>query len=350
MGRRLPPRVTYWTGTWDPAQEAISKEVNALRVGSRSKAPVVSFAPGQTNRILPRERVLRLSAHAWPVLRAVAAVVERRGDVTHVFGGRFSWHLLRALGRRPVLLTAVTSEQGPGAPLPIRQIAAVAVETDGAVAEWLSEGIPRERIAIVRPGIDLNWYAPLPEPVGRRFTLLFASTPSDPREMAPRGIPLLLELARLRPDLDLVIPWRPWGDVNASLRALDALRPPTNVIVSVGTADMRSWYAKAHATVVCFNPGAGKACPNFVLEGLASGRPALATSDVGISSLIASSSAGVVAAREPRALAQAVDHLVSDWVAHSERARRLAETHFDVRQFLAAYERLYRDVSLEAAS
>ena len=31
MGRRMPPRVTYWTGTWDPRQEAISKEVELLR-------------------------------------------------------------------------------------------------------------------------------------------------------------------------------------------------------------------------------------------------------------------------------------------------------------------------------
>ena len=65
----MPPRVTYWTGTWDPVKEAISKEVVALRIGSRARAPVVSFSPGQPNRLVRKDRVLTLSGGAWMFLR-----------------------------------------------------------------------------------------------------------------------------------------------------------------------------------------------------------------------------------------------------------------------------------------
>ena len=135
------------------------------------------------------------------MLRAVAALVEPRGDITHIFGGHFSWHLFRALGRRPILLTAVSAHDG-GGPLPRRHLARVAVEIDSGVDDWVRAGVPRDRIAVVRPGIDLDWFTWAPPPASPRFTLLFASTPSDPAEIDARGIGLLVELARSRPDCD----------------------------------------------------------------------------------------------------------------------------------------------------
>ena len=57
-GRMLSPRVTYWTGTWDPAKEAISKEVNALRTGPRDPLRLSPFSlPAQGNQWRRRERV-----------------------------------------------------------------------------------------------------------------------------------------------------------------------------------------------------------------------------------------------------------------------------------------------------
>ena len=346
MGRRMPPRVTYWTGTWDPAKEAISKEITALRTGSRAHAPVVAFSRGQGNRLYPGERVLTLSDGAWPVLRAAAALLERMGDVTHVFGGRgISWHKLRALGRRPVVLTAVTANTEPDGGLPETPIAKVVVEVQGAEAEWINAGIPRDRIERVAPGIDLTWYRPSPPPAGR-FTLLFASTPSEPSEIDARGIPLLVELARARPGVDLLLPWRTWGDVAEARSALEALNPPPNFHVEFGNIDdMRALYARAHATVICFEAGAGKSSPNFVLEGLAAGRPCIAAAGGGVAPDIAQSGAGLVVAREVSALADAVDRIQADWSGFSLRARALAQDRFDMRAFLAAYERIYKEVA-----
>ena len=105
MGRRMPTGVTYWTGTWDPQQEAISKEIQALRLMGAGRAPVYSVSSGQTTAVTFGDRVLRLSARHWPVLRLLAPILERQGDVTHVFGALDSWHLLRSVGRRPRLHT-----------------------------------------------------------------------------------------------------------------------------------------------------------------------------------------------------------------------------------------------------
>jgi glycosyltransferase involved in cell wall biosynthesis len=349
MDRGMPPRVTYWTGTWDPAKEAISKEVDALRIASRARAPVVSFSLAQSTRILPRDRVIMLSGRAWLALRGVAAMLEPRGDVTHVFGGRSSWHLLRALGRRPILLTAAVLSKGVGG-LPHTNIARVVIESETALGEWTEAGIPRGRIELIRPGIDLEWYRPAPARSQNRFTLLFASTPSDATEMAPRGIPLLVELARLRPLIDIVVPWREWGDIGAARQALEALRPPSNFIVKFGdVADMRSQYADAHATVVCFDR-IGKTCPSFVIEGLAAGRPCISTEGIGLAGDLSRSGAGIVVPRDVAALAVAVDQLRMGWAGFSARARQLAEELFDLRTFLTRYDQLYREIISDSGS
>jgi len=346
----MPARVTYWTGIWDPAKEAISKEVNALRTGHRARAPVVSFSPGQSSAVHAADRVLQLSGDSWPILRAVAALVERRGDVTHIFGGQISWHLFRALGRRPILLTAIASRGGTER-LPHVNIARVAIESDTGADEWIEAGVPRERIVVVRPGVDLRWFGEVPAPPDGRFTLLFASTPSDPAEIGPRGIALLVELAKRRRDIDVLVPWRQWGSIAAAQSVLDGLTPPPNFIIMHGDMpDMRVQYARAHATVVCFDRHIGKTCPSFVLEGLAAGRPCLASSGIGIAATLARTGAGVVTDREADALAAGVDQMRADWRAFATRARRLAEDEFDLNRFRAAYDRLYDDIASEAAA
>jgi glycosyltransferase involved in cell wall biosynthesis len=339
----MPPRVTYWTSVWDPAKEAISKQVNALRTGSRQNAPVVALAPGQSFRFVPRERALVLPGRSWLALRGVAAVLERKGDITHVFGGRFSWHLFRALGRRPIVVTAVAPTVGHVA-IPAT-IAHVVVETETAADEWIHAGVPERDISLIRPGVDLEWFRLPPHVESGRTTLLFASTPADPADIDRRGIPLLIELARLRPDIDIIIPWRQWGNLEAVRQRLEALRIPRNVVVTHDVVDdLRPCYARAHATVVCFEEGAGKSCPAFVVEGLAAGRPCVTTSG-GLSSLIARSGAGLVVGRAATSLAAAVDEVRSGWPEYARRARRLAEEEFDVRAYRRRYEDLYLAVA-----
>ena len=341
----MPPRVTYWTGTWDPRKEAISKEIAALRIGSRRHAPLVGFSPAHANELDLGARELRLSHRRWMALRFAAGVVEPLGDVTHVFGGRDSWHLLRAVGRRPVVLTAVVSDP-PGSTPPRMDFARVVVETENERDEWLALGYPADRLAIIRPGIDLTAFCPVRRPPVHPRRLLFASTPADPHEIDARGIPLLVELARARPDIEIAVPWRQWGDVAAARQILDALCPSSNFLVRHDdVTDMRTEFAAASATIVAFDGRIGKACPNFVVEGLAMGLPCVATSESGLAPLLAASGAGVIADRSVAALSRAVDDLLAGWEVRAARARALAEREFDLSRFRARYEELYADVA-----
>jgi glycosyltransferase involved in cell wall biosynthesis len=111
---------------------------------------------------------------------------------------------------------------------------------------------------------------------------------------------------------------------------------------------MRTEYARAHATIVCFELGIGKAIPNFVLEGLAAGRPSLSVFESGLAADLERSGAGLTASRDVAALSLCVDRLKADWQGYSVRARQLAVDRFSLEAFRSTYERLYREIAAEA--
>jgi glycosyltransferase involved in cell wall biosynthesis len=334
------PRVTYWTGVWEPQREAISKEVAWLRRSLSPGSPVISFT-GQPTAIHPRDRVLRINRHHWYMLRAAALGLEPLGRVTHVFGGVGTTEFfLRILGRRPILFTVVIPS--------VASEPDVYARVDHFVAEsrslrdiLLRAGVPADRIDVIYPAVDLRRYAPLSAPHGR-FTLLFASSPPDVNDIDTRGIGLLIELARARPGVDVVVLWRQWGDADEAARVLAARRPPANFRIQSGdVADMAAAYQQAHATVCFFEAGNGKSAPNSVVEGLACGRPTLLSDTCGIADLVTEWDAGAVAPRQLDALLDALDRLQSRYDIAASQARRLAEAEFDRSVALGRYAGIY---------
>src|SRR5438093_906817 len=232
----MPPQVTYWTGVWQPGSEALSNEVQALRDLYGGRAPVVSFSSGQRSAVSVRDRVVRLSSARWAALRAVAAAVEPRGDVTHVFGAR----------------------------------------------------------------------------------------------------------ARARPEVDIVLLWRDWGSQRAANRALARLSPPDNIVVETKNGrSMPDIYRSADATVICYEDGFGKSCPNSIVEGVACGRPALVATTCALAPLIARSGAGASFSRDIDAAGAALDAVLRNYANMAVGARMLAVRHFDVDRFRLRYCELY---------
>jgi glycosyltransferase involved in cell wall biosynthesis len=208
----------------------------------------------------------------------------------------------------------------------------------------VARGVDRQRVRLVRPGVDLDRFRPIPVSGANRFALLFASTPSEPEDIELRGIPLLVELARTRPDIEIVVPWRQWGNVAAAKARLQILRPPDNfVVLHQPDLQMSKLMERIHATIACFAPGIGKGIPNFVLEGLAAGRPFVA-SPASLSELARRTDSGIAANATVESLSQAIDDLRDGWAVRSVRAREVAETYFDVRRFVREYEVLYEDI------
>jgi glycosyltransferase involved in cell wall biosynthesis len=344
----MPPRVTYWTGTWDPRQEAISKEVELLRSIGGHLRPVVSFSSGQEWRVDRRRRVVQLGANQWWLLRAVARAVERTASITHVFGSLDSWHLLRAVGGRPVVLTAALSGRSVDATLWSR-VSLFVAESDRLRAELRESGIPADRIRLIYPGIDLHEYRPGPGPSlpESRFRLLFASSPADPREFEVRGISLLVEVARACPEIDVVLLWRDWGSREEAGRALARLAPPHNVkIERADGREMPSIYRSSDAVACLYDRDFGKSCPNSVVEALGCGIPAIVSNSIGIAPLLSDSHAGLAVARDVRTVVDAVRVMRDRHHSFARGARSLAERAFDVRQFLHGYEGVYAELSV----
>lgn len=340
MDRDVPPRVTYWTGIWRPEQEAISKEVAALRNELAPRAPIISFSHGQRSHLIPSDRTIRLSGRRTWLLRGLAAALERAGDVTHAWGSIDDWLFLKALGRRPVIFTTLLSGQAfPSAHY--ARVAVFAAESEPLAAQLRDAGVPDDRVTVVYPGVDLEEFAPAPPPNGR-FTLLFASSPSKVAEFERRGITLLVEIARACPDIDVVLLWRAWGDERAAARAFEDLNAPSNVVRQPkGTRTMAEVYRASHAVACLFSERFGKSCPNSIVEGFACGRPALVSAHCGIEHLISAARAGVSVPLTLEAAVAGVRHLQSDWSAHAAAARRLAETTFDMNRFVESYRALY---------
>lgn len=345
MDRHVPPQITYWTGLWQPGREALSNEVQALRDLSGRASPVVSFSRGQRSSVSFEARVVRLSANRWVTLRMLAAALEPYGSVTHVFGALDEWHLLRAVGRRPIVFTVAL----PGAavdPTLFTKVTMFVAETEPLAEALIGHGVPRGNVCVISPGVDLVEYAPRRCQANRRFRILFASTPADPAEFSRRGIPFIVDLARRRPDIEVVLLWREWGDEESARRALAALAPPDNVTVEMrGARSMADVYASANATICCYEAGFGKSCPNSIVESLACGRPVLMTDTCGLASCIRGNRAGVVFPRTVEAANDAIDELQSDYQTYAARARQLAVRRFDLQVFRASYAEVYAKVA-----
>jgi glycosyltransferase involved in cell wall biosynthesis len=336
--------VTYWTGVWDPQREALSNEVARLRATLAPGALVFSLSRGQRFDVQWRERVLKTTPRQFLLFAALAAIAERRTRVSHAIGAVDGWHLLRCLGRRPLLFTVAID----GHPLSVEfydRVALFVAETESLALRLRSAGIADERIAVLPPGIRLDRFTPSTLPQGPPWRILFASTPSDPGEIAGRGIPLLIELARQRGDIEVRLVWRPWGDTVAAKRALEALDPPPNVTVHFGdVADMGREYAAAHIVACPFTQGFGKAAPNSVIEGLACGRPALVSAACGLAQELQEGEGGSVF-RLPSGLNDALESLLTNLEPAARNARRLAQSHFDEAVWLRKYAAWYADLA-----
>jgi glycosyltransferase involved in cell wall biosynthesis len=338
----VPLRVTYWTGTWNPHAEGTSKEISMLRRALMPRSPIVAFSPGNRSHVAWRERVITLSARRPALLRGVAACVEPLGDISHVFGGLDSWFLLRAVGCRPTILTAVADGIRLEERL-YRHITAYVAESPELVRSLIGEGVPPDLIRLIYPATDLSAFTPAPAPHGP-FRILFASWPEHPEQLEKRGVLLLVELARRCPKVEVVLLVRQWGDQGGTNKVLELADVPANVKVeTLRGRSMAEVYASVHVVAALFEKGSGKSSPNSIIEGLACGRPALVSTDCGIASTVANR-AGVVVQRHVDALTVGVELVRSSWPALSRQARELAEEKFSEAAFLRQYRDLYEQI------
>jgi glycosyltransferase involved in cell wall biosynthesis len=336
------PRIAYWCSSFRPDIEAVAAEVACLRAAFPKN---VAWGVSQRDRLrLSWRNGFCIRPGMQTLFRAATWLAQRAFDINHLYGSLGDWFHLRALRQHPAILTMAV----PASPCP----PAMLEKIDRFVAEWPSGrdalarvGIEPDKIRLIFPPVDLKRFRPGP-PLGPPFRALFATSPDQAAWLESRGVHLILEAARLRPDIRFRLVWRPWGDSLSRLkRWLDDCRL-SNVELVVGRIRNMQWhYQQSHVTLAPFTRSdQGKAMPNSLLESLACGRAVIVTDQVGLAPFVEEGGAGIVCSPSGEALAAALDAIQADWPVYSRRARALAEQRFGVETFLRSYARLYEEL------
>jgi glycosyltransferase involved in cell wall biosynthesis len=338
----MPPRVAYWTSSFEPELEAIASEVALLR---REFPDSVAWGLSHRRRVtLSRGRGYCLHPRFHLLFRLATRLLEPAFDLHHVFGSVGDWFYLNRPRRQPTVLT-VAAHSPPVASELLQRVDQFVVEYPGARADLESLGIDRGRIRLIFPPVDLERFRPAPKPA-TPFMVLFASSPERPDWLEARGVPLLLEAAALRPAMRFRLLWRPWGTSEPVVRRWIEEKGLRNVELIVGRQEnMSAEYQAAHVCAAPFTDRErSKPAPNSIVESLACGRPVIVTEAVGLADIIREERAGLVCPASAEGVADQLDRLQSEWEVFAGCARRLAERCFGADRFLADYRRIYEDV------
>jgi glycosyltransferase involved in cell wall biosynthesis len=240
------------------------------------------------------------------------------------------------LGRslnKPVVITARGSDLNltPQHRLPRLMIqwaarhAAGMITVSAALKGVLTDlGVPTERVAVLRNGVDLKLFQPIARAElraglgleGRTLLSVGNLIPLKGHDLAIRALPLL-------PDMALLIAGH--GPEEGNLKALAAQAGVAHRVRFLGTLSqpqLRDYYGAADALVLA---SSREGWANVLLESMACGTPVIATSVGGTPEVVAAPEAGVLMAdRTPDALVRAVRRLFAHYPDHAA-TRRYAE-------------------------
>jgi glycosyltransferase involved in cell wall biosynthesis len=215
----------------------------------------------------------------------------------------------------------------------------IVTNSSAGAARLQSEGIPSERIAIVRNGLDLAAFGLRSSPPRqRRIVSVGRLRPEKAHEV------LLAAMALLRPSWPSVR-LRLVGDGprEAALRQLAGERGLLDCVEFLGHRDdVPAILRDADVFVL---PSRTEASPNAVLEAMAAGLPVVASNVGGIPEAITPGVTGMlVPPDDANALAGAIGHLF-DNPSQAERlglaGRRHVEEHYSFGRMVGAFESLY---------
>lgn len=338
-------RINYWTtAPLEPGIEAISKEVADLagHFGGR----ILAVNPHLSLRSERRAKVLGFHPRWDPLLRLAIPLMERRGDLNHVYAEVSPWLFHKTLRRRPIVLT-IASEKGEAIPEFLDRCSIIVVQTQGMARSLLQRGVESARVRLIYPGIDLDSFRPREDrSIGGRPCVLLATFPRTAEEMEERGVSFLLDSAAQLPHVDFSLlsrPWRSGGTAADRTRQLIAERGLSNVTLLEGAQhDMRSLYLRHDFTVIPFTtPDGGKECPRSLVETMACGVPVLISDAAPFSTFVHERQCGAVFPLTAQGLGGAIEAAMSDYPRLSGNAVRESRATFDIRSMLKAYSDVY---------
>jgi glycosyltransferase involved in cell wall biosynthesis len=286
-------------------------------------------------------------------LRRFAQVVDAvRPDVVHLHSSKAGLVGRLALrGRRPTLFSphgwawqavsgALVRTTATWERFALRWTAALVCVSDDELSAGRARGVATPDAVVVRNGVDLAAFAPVPDRDQRRLRADLALPPDAPvalcvgrlndqkgQDVLVRGWPrVVADLPTARLVLLGEGPLRAELEATATrLGVADSVSfvPPTDAVAS--------WYRAAD--VVVLSSRYGVAMPLTPLEAMACGRPVVATDVAGVREALGPDCGAIVAADDLSALAAAVaERLGDDELRRREghAARDWAQRHFDL--------------------
>ena len=295
------------------------------------------------------------------LIRSAPMLVERPFDVLHCQFGQLGVPVqtLRACGViRGALVTSFrgtdamkTAARNPGRFRQLFEEGDRFLAVSHAVERRLvGLGCPREKISILRSGVDLGAFAfrghsPLHDPV--RLLTIARLTPIKGLEHALRAVKLLRE-AGVGVDYRIL----GGGPLASELAGLSVALEIDSLVTFEGRVDSRRVREALAETDILLAPsitgpeGEQEGLPNSVKEAMATGVPTITTATGGIPELVEDGQTGyLVPEKDAASIAARIVELAEDWnsvAAVTERARARIESEYDHAQLSDDIESIYR--------
>lgn len=225
-----------------------------------------------------------------------------------------------------------------GLPRAFERAAAVHCVSDAIAVEAGRFGLDRAKATVIRPAVDLDRFSPSPLPPGPPWRLV-----SVGRLTWRKGYEYaLLAVRRLR-DAGLDVTYEIVGeeaDGLATRHAVHDLRLADVVTLTppLGRDGVAERLRAAHVLLL---PSLSEGIANAALEAMACARPVVVTDCGGMREAVDY----VVPVRDPAALADAVEAVLADPEPLGRAARARVEQAHDLRDQVAAFARLFREVA-----
>ena len=341
-------RIAYWTtASLEANIEAVSKEVFDLARHFEGSA-VFGVSPHVLLRFGSAPIHVAVHRSLDPLLRLVVPTVERLVRVNHVYSEIGPWLYQKTLRRKPTVLT-IASEKGDINPAYLDHVDAITVQTESMLDRLSRVERWRKKSSLVYPGVDLERFRPVQTTTPSSSAspkVLFATFPRAREEIEPRGVTLLLELARCNPDVQFDLLTRPWarGDTASSfVRSLVEHRRLGNVRLLEGQRQrMENLYREYAFTVIPYTVAdGGKECPLSLVEGLACGIPVLISAAAPFAKFVSENACGVVFHPDPGSFRVAVEAGLSGYEGYRTAAVATATAMFDRRAVFRRFAALY---------
>lgn len=337
------PEIIYLVQKFRPDLEGTSKEVDTLRQHFKSK--VHDLHLGSILSFKFKKELFSYHFLFYPFC-APFLYFKTRSKITHIYTTlRDRPYLPLFNGPRTVLTSTnhFTAQRLRPWRRYLKKVHKIVVESPLQMEELLRLGLPKEKIELIYPSVDLDAFSY--QKTGGTFKILNASCPSRVSDLKKRGIFLLMEADSMLTDTTIDVLWRV-GEYQKFQRMVQGKIFNCLQVKEHIAENMNEMYAAHHCTIIpytCFDELL-KLIPNSAMESLAAGKPLLVSSQTGIAEMVRKEHCGVVFEPTAEKLLEAIEVMKENYFEYQHNCRKTAEKYFSQEQFLKKYGQIYAQI------